>query len=61
MGLRSSTPRTKTFSIPAHAPRILRSPKLDTRAERLAAVATLARLRLRRAGWMFRQAVGLEI
>ena len=49
------------FSIPAHAPRILRSPKLKGQAERLAAVATLARLRLRRAGWMLRQAAGLDI
>ena len=49
------------FSIPAHAPRILRSRKLNDRAERMAAVATLARLRLRRAGWMLRQAAGLDI
>lgn len=49
------------LSIPAHLPRILRSPKLKGQAERLAAIATLARLRLRRAGWMLRQAAGLEI
>lgn len=43
-------------SILAHAPRVLRHPGL-TGAERLAALATLARLRLVRAAWMLRQAL----
>ena len=43
-------------SIPAHAPRILRDKRLS-RQERGAALLTLARLRLTRAGWMLRQAV----
>ncbi len=43
-------------SVPAHAPRILRDPRLSG-AERRAALATLARLRLTRAGWMLRQAI----
>ena len=42
-------------SIPAHAPRILRDKRLS-RDERRAALLTLARLRLTRAGWMLRQA-----
>jgi len=49
------------LSIVVHLPRILRSPKLNGMSERLAAIATLARLRFRRAGWMLRQAVGLAI
>lgn len=70
-GVNGSSPRARLIwavkaalmplSIPAHIPRILRSAKLEDTAERLAAVATLARLRLRRAGWMLRQAAGLEI
>lgn len=49
------------LSIPAHVPRILRSPKLGGFRERLAAIATLARLRLRRAGWMLLQVAGLQL
>ena len=45
------------LSIAAHAPRIWRHPGL-TAGERLAALGTLARLRLTRAAWMLRQAVG---
>ena len=48
------------FSILAHVPRILRHDRL-ARAERLAALGTLARLRLTRAAWMLRQASGLKI
>jgi len=44
-------------SILAHAPRVLSHPGLHGPSERQAALATLARLRLRRAGWMLRQAV----
>ena len=43
-------------SIPAHAPRILRDPRL-TGAEKRAGLATLARLRLTRARWMLGQAL----
>ena len=43
-------------SIPAHAPRILRDRRLSG-AERRAALGTLVRLRLTRAGWMLRQAL----
>ncbi|MEM7709621.1 MAG: glycosyltransferase [Pseudomonadota bacterium] len=42
-------------SIPAHAPRILRHPDL-TGTEKRAALGTLARIRLTRAGWMLGQA-----
>lgn len=47
-------------SVLLHAPRVLRSPAL-TGAEKRRALATLARLRLRRCGWMLRQAAGLAI
>lgn len=47
-------------SILAHIPRVLRHPALSGR-ERAAALATLARLRLSRAGWMLRQAAGLDV
>ncbi|MEM8849562.1 MAG: glycosyltransferase [Pseudomonadota bacterium] len=43
-------------SVLAHAPRILRSGRLEP-GERGPALATLARLRLARMGWMLRQAV----
>ena len=46
------------FSILAHAPRILRSPRLHGARDRLAALGTLARIRLQRAIWMLRQAAG---
>lgn len=42
-------------SIPVHARRVLRDPRL-TPAEKRAALTTLARLRLTRAAWMLRQA-----
>ena len=45
------------FSILAHAPRVLTSPALRGAGERGPALATLARLRLVRAGWMLAQAV----
>jgi len=48
-------------SIAAHAPKVLRHPGLRDGAERRAALATLARLRLVRCGWMLRQAVGGRI
>ena len=41
----------------AHLPRVLRHPGLG-RGERARAAATLARLRLKRAAWMLRQAAG---
>lgn len=44
-------------SILAHAPRVLTHPDLHGPGERQAALATLARLRLRRAGWMLGQAM----
>lgn len=44
-------------SIVAHVPRVLASPALNGPGERLAAVGTLARLRLLRCGWMLAQAV----
>ena len=47
-------------SILIHTPKVLRHPKLDTH-DKVLALATLARLRLLRANWMLRQAVGLEI
>ncbi|KMK63842.1 putative glycosyltransferase [Puniceibacterium sp. IMCC21224] len=50
-----------TLSILAHAPRVLRSTALVRPGERRAALATLARLRLRRCGWMLRQALGQQI
>ncbi len=48
------------LSIPAHAPRLLRHPDLAPR-EKARALSTLARLRLRRAGWMLAQAAGRGI
>ena len=48
-------------SILVHAPRVLRSDRLTDGAERRAALATLIRLRLIRAYWMMRQAIGLAI
>ena len=47
-------------SAAAHLPRLARHPGLTPR-ERLGAAATLVRLRLRRAGWMLRQAAGRPI
>ncbi|PFG64050.1 GT2 family glycosyltransferase [Thioclava sp. ES.031] len=44
-------------SILAHLPKVLRHPELRDATERWRAVATLARLRLARMGWMLRQAV----
>jgi GT2 family glycosyltransferase len=49
------------LSVLAHAPRVLRSDRLASAAERRAALGTLARLRLRRCGWMLRQAAGWPI
>ena len=48
-------------SIAAHAPKVLRHPGLRGGAERRAALATLARLRARRCGWMLAQAAGRRI
>ena len=48
-------------SILAHAPKVMRSRKLSGFAQRVAALQTLARLRLCRAVWMIRQATGLPI
>ena len=45
----------------AHVPKVLLSPKLAGPAERVAATATLLRLRAVRMGWMIRQAIGLSI
>lgn len=45
----------------AHLPKTLFSPKLATLSERLAASATLLRLRGLRMTWMLRQAMGLSI
>lgn len=44
-------------SVLAHAPRVLRHPALRDRGERARALATLARLRLARMGWMLAQAL----
>lgn len=49
------------FSGVAHAPRIISSRRLSGSHERLAALITLLRLRLVRAGWMLRQASGKDI
>lgn len=49
------------LSILAHVPKILRSARLQGTRDRMAAIATLARLRARRAGWMLRQAAGLPV
>lgn len=48
-------------SILAHSPKILRSPTLNGAHDRLAALGTLARIRLQRAVWMLRQAAGWAI
>ena len=48
-------------SIAVHGLRILLHPDLRDGAERRAAIATLARLRLTRCIWMLRQAVGIRI
>lgn len=45
-------------SILAHVPKVLANPALRGARERGAALATLARLRLTRMGWMLRQAAG---
>jgi GT2 family glycosyltransferase len=45
----------------AHLPKALFSPKLASSSERVAAAATLMRLRFVRMGWMLRQAMGLSI
>lgn len=45
-------------SIIVHMPRVLRSPRLKGRGERLAGLATLIRLRFLRCGWMLWQAAG---
>jgi len=44
-----------------HLPKLLFSPKLDTRGERVRGAMTLFRLRFLRMIWMLKQAVGLEI
>ena len=49
------------LSILAHTPKVLRSLLLSGRRERLAALGTLARIRLQRAAWMLRQAMGGQI
>ncbi|MDB5661567.1 MAG: glycosyltransferase [Cypionkella sp.] len=53
----------KALAMPAsifvHAPKLLFSPRLGGVNERLAGLATLIRLRLRRCGWMLRQTLGL--
>lgn len=46
-------------SIAAHTPKVLRSKQLNGRGERWSALGTLARLRLLRATWMLRQAIGV--
>lgn len=48
-------------SIPAHLPKVLRSGRLTGSGDRLRAAATLARLRLLRAWWMLRQALGADL
>lgn len=48
-------------SIAIHLPRVLKNPRLSGPRERLAALVTLARLRMIRALWMIRQAVGGDI
>lgn len=45
----------------AHLPKTVFSPKLASPAERVAAAATLMRLRFLRMGWMLRQALGFAI
>jgi GT2 family glycosyltransferase len=44
-------------SIPVHAVQLLLSPRLDTSGERLRGTATLVAIRMRRFGWMLRQAL----
>jgi len=44
-----------------HLPKLLFSPKLDTRGERVRGAMTLFRLRFLRMIWMLKQVVGLEI
>jgi GT2 family glycosyltransferase len=55
----------KALAMPAsalvHLPRVLLSPNLNGATERLRGTATLCRLRLRRMGWMLRQAAGRPI
>jgi GT2 family glycosyltransferase len=46
------------LSILVHAPRVLTHPHLRGMGERMAALGTLARLRLRRMAWMLWQAMG---
>ena len=48
-------------SIPAHLPKILRSGRPTGSGDRLRAATTLARLRLLRAWWMLRQALGADL
>lgn len=48
-------------SVLAHLPRTLFSPKLASPSERMAATATLMRLRFVRMSWMIRQAMGFSI
>lgn len=49
------------FSILAHAPKVLISPRLQDPRERMVALTTLARIRLLRTVWMLRQVVGLGL
>lgn len=49
------------FSILRHAPRLFRSPALETPRERWAGLRTLVRLRLLRMIWMLRQSVGMDV
>lgn len=44
-----------------HAPKLLTDPRLNSFGERMAGLATLTRLRLRRCIWMLRQTLGLPI
>jgi GT2 family glycosyltransferase len=48
-------------SIPVQAPKVFTHPALNGAGERRAALGTLVRLRLLRAGWMLRQAAGGSI
>lgn len=49
------------ISILAHAPRVLLSRELRGSKERILALVTLTRLRVLRAGWMIKQAIGGSI
>ncbi|MEO1308089.1 MAG: glycosyltransferase family 2 protein, partial [Pseudomonadota bacterium] len=49
------------LSIFAQVPKVLRHPGLKGSSERLAALATLARLRLTRARWMLRLSLGKSL